>query len=321
MWFSIEHLTDDVLIQVAPIVLGVYQPRVFLVTTPSYTFNQRWSLPGIADPQGYPDPTGRTNRTFRHLDHKFEWTVDEFVQWCQSVAQQWGYAVETATIGISKEQDPWGRDGTLGGATQVASFRRLDDRFSKAMREHGTQDIRSAIREPHALMGMHHYEAHPRAGQPSDFRDIEVAMVVKFQQWGEMILGVQELWFADDLPILCGGSMEVMLDAAEQSTKLELQRVAGQQRGNWKIQLVSGLTNRVPEQITPHMETKNVMCEDDGSDCGAGDTSFDSGVHMGMAHDGAPWRPEDIGWTQAGDSWAMNWDGSMADTTGSEWKL
>lgn len=294
---SIEHLMDDVLVKVSPIVLGVYQPRVFLVTTPSYTFNRRWSPPGAADPQGYLDPTGRTDRIFRHPDHKFEWTVDEFVQWCESVAHQWGYAVETTTIGIPKEQDPWGRDGVLGGATQVASFRRLDDEFSNAAREHGTQAVRSVIREPHTLVARHRHEAHVRAGYPSELREIETAMVLKFQQWGETTLGVQELWFTDNLPVLCGGSIEVMLEVAEKSTELELQGVAGQRREGWKVQLVGGLTDQLPEQST-QMESENVICEDDESNYDVGESLFDSGVHMGMAYDGAPSRPEDIGWTQ-----------------------
>lgn len=318
--FSIEHLTDDVLVQVAPIVLGVYRPRVFLVTTPSYVFNQRFSRPGAADPQGHLDPTGRTNRIFRHSDHKFEWTVKEFVQWCEGVAHQWGYTVETATIGIPREEDPWGRDGILGGATQVASFRRLDDRFSKTVRQHGTQAVRSANREPHVMVARHRHEAHPRAGYPSDVREIEEAIASKFQQWGEMILGVQELWFADNLPILCGGSMDLMLDVAEQSTRLEVQRIAGQPRGNWKIQFVGELTNQPPEQVTP-MEIESASCEDDESDYDVEDNSFDSGVHMGMTYGGAPWRPENICWTQVSgeDNWATNWNGGGADSTRSEW--
>ncbi|KAG8213277.1 hypothetical protein J3R82DRAFT_11752 [Butyriboletus roseoflavus] len=317
---SIEHLTDDVLVHVAPIVLCVYHPRVFLVTTPSYTFNRRWSPPGIADPKGCLDPTGRTDRIFRHTDHKFEWTVDEFVRWCKSVAHQWGYAVETATIGIPKEQDPWGRDGVLGGATQVASFRRLDDRFSNAVREHGTQAVRGAIKEPHTLVARHRHEPHLRAGYPSDLREIEKAMVLQFQQWGEVIFGVQELWFTNNLPVLCGGSIEVMLDVAEQSTELELRSVAGQRRENWKIQLVGGLTDRFLEQST-QMESENIICVDDEPDYDVGESSFDSGVYMGMTYDGAPWCPEDVGWTQisgGGDNWATSWNESRADATHSE---
>ncbi|KAH0833064.1 hypothetical protein J3R83DRAFT_12055 [Lanmaoa asiatica] len=304
----IEHLADDVLVQVAPIVLGVYQPRVFLVTTPSYTFNRRWSPPGAADPKGHLDPTGRSDRVFRHSDHKFEWTVDEFVQWCKSVANQWGYAVETATIGIPKEQDPWGRDGVLGGATQVASFRRLEDHFSKAVRERGAQAVHNTTKGLHTLVGRHRHEAHPRAGYPSDPVEIEEAMVLKFQEWRETSLEVQELWFADNLPILCGGSIEVMLNVSEQSTKLELRRVAGQRRGNWKIQLLGGLTHQFPEQITP-MGSENIIWEDDELDYDEGESSFDSGVRMGTSYDSTPWCPEVIGWTQTsgdGNSWAMD---------------
>ena len=315
---SIEHLTDDILVQVAPIILGVYQPRMFLVTTPSYTFNQRWSPPGAADPKGYLDPTGRTNRVFRHHDHKFEWTADEFVQWCKSIAHQWGYTVETETIGIAKEQDPWGRDGVLGGATQVASFKRLDSRFSKEAREYGTRDVRNVLKEAHVLVARHRHEAHPRAGYPSGWKEIEAAAVLKFQQWRERSLAVQELWFADNLPILCGGSIEVMLNAAEQSAELELQRIAGQQCANWKIQLVGRLADQTPNQITP-IKSDDIMCEDDELDCDVGENSFDSGVHMSMTSDGAAWCREDTGWTQATGGGFTGWDGGWDGTIRSDW--
>ena len=72
--------------------LGVYHPRLLLITTPSYTFNDRFIAPD-APPgtrRGTPDPTGRTGRIFRHWDHKFEWTVEEFTEWCEEVAEDWG---------------------------------------------------------------------------------------------------------------------------------------------------------------------------------------------------------------------------------------
>ncbi|KAG9315016.1 hypothetical protein JVU11DRAFT_4127 [Chiua virens] len=313
----IEHLTDDVLVQVAPIVLGVYRPRMFLVTTPSYTFNQRWSAPGSTDPKGYPDPTSRTDRVFRHPDHKFEWTVDEFAQWCNSAAHQWGYAVEITTIGMAKEQDPWGRE-ILGGATQVACFRRLDNRFSKPRRGNA-QVVHNAITESHTLVAKYHHDAHPRAGHPSDLREIEQAIIAKFQDWRESVLGIQELWFAETLALLCGGSMDVMLDVAEQSTQLELQKVVGQPRANWKVQLIAQLTYHHPPSQDKFAETENAMCEDEETDYDGGENSFDSGVHMGTTYDGM--RPENDGWTQGSgsDDWATNWNESWVNTTGQGW--
>ncbi|KIK99580.1 hypothetical protein PAXRUDRAFT_47575, partial [Paxillus rubicundulus Ve08.2h10] len=236
----IEHLTEDVLVHVAPVVLGAYRPRLFLITTPSYTFNARWSPPGTRKPGGYLDPTGRTDRVFRHPDHKFEWTVDEFAQWCTSIAHQWGYVVDIGSIGTAQQKDPWGRDKILGGATQVAFFKRMDDRASTGKREREGLAAHSATntKGPHELVKRHCYEAHPRAGNPSDSGEIGEAMVGKFEQWGETILRMEELWFADDIPILCGGSIEVMIDAAERHQRLDLQRIPGRRRGNWKIELV-----------------------------------------------------------------------------------
>lgn len=144
-------------------------------------------------------------------------------------------------------------------------------------------------------------------------------MVLKFQQWGEKILGVQELWFADILPILCGGSIDVMLNAAEQSTELELQRVAGEQRGNWKVQLAGELTSRFPGQIMP-MQSEDVMCEDEEPDYDTGESSFDSGVHMGMTSDSTQWRNGEIGWTQASGDGATNWNKGWEVTTRSKWE-
>ncbi|KAG2127628.1 uncharacterized protein EDB93DRAFT_1340943 [Suillus bovinus] len=59
-------------------------PPSLLVTTPSYGFNAHFSPPGLTNTAtGFPDPTKRTDRVFRHHDHKFEWTVEEFQEWCR----------------------------------------------------------------------------------------------------------------------------------------------------------------------------------------------------------------------------------------------
>jgi len=182
--------------------------------------------------------------------------------------------------------------------------------LSRTSRERGTQDVRNAIKEPHTLVARYHHEAHPRSGCPSNLQEIEEAMVIKFQRWREMTLGVQELWFADELPVLCGGSIEAMLNVAEQSTRLELQRIAGQPRANWKIQIVGGLTDNFPLQSTP-LKTENVMYEDNEPDYDIEESSLDSGVLMGMTYDSTTWHPEDVDWTVGGggDGWAASWTG------------
>ncbi|KAK7032263.1 hypothetical protein VNI00_013222 [Paramarasmius palmivorus] len=121
----IEHLTPEIFPFFAPVLLGIYSPRLLLLTTPSYTFNARFTPPDTRR-TGFLDPTGRTDRVFRHDDHKFEWTVEEFNEYCVKEAKEWGYEVQTGDVGRAMEADPYERDGELGGASQVAIFRRID---------------------------------------------------------------------------------------------------------------------------------------------------------------------------------------------------
>ncbi|EKM58234.1 uncharacterized protein PHACADRAFT_116997, partial [Phanerochaete carnosa HHB-10118-sp] len=117
----IEHLPEGVLPEFAPMLLGVYHPHLLLITTPSYDYNARFTAPDAPPSarRGFPDPTGRTNRIFRHHDHKFEWTVQEFRVWCEAAAREWGYDVTVSGVGRAQEKDKWGRDDELGSASQV----------------------------------------------------------------------------------------------------------------------------------------------------------------------------------------------------------
>lgn len=66
----IEHLDQAALDQFAPTVFGKYRPRIVLITTPNYCFNDNFGQDLRTRP-GFPDPTQRTHRVFRHGDHKF----------------------------------------------------------------------------------------------------------------------------------------------------------------------------------------------------------------------------------------------------------
>lgn len=239
----IEHLTDDLVQRFAPVLLGVYHPRLFLMTTPSYTFNARFSPPGIRDPMGHADPTGRTDRVFRHPDHKFEWTTEEFSTWCAIVSKEWGYTVEVGCIGYALDKDPWGRDKQLGGASQVAAFKRMDDANSKRKRERRTRMVFAALekKDSHRLVVTHHFAAHPQAGRPHQLEEIGAALLRTFEGWGESVLRVEDLWFSDDTAVLCGGSVELLIETAERDSRLQLRRIPGQRKGNWTLELLGGV--------------------------------------------------------------------------------
>lgn len=165
-WFagvvcSIEHLPPSIFPAFAPVLLGKYHPRILLMTTPNYSFNELFrpplpplpspspSLPsttgaGAGDTWGYADPTDRTTRRFRHDDHKFEWTPRECREWAVAVGAEWGYEVSVGGVGRANERDPWGRDlrasadgegkgeedGDKVWGTQVVRFRRMDGEVS-----------------------------------------------------------------------------------------------------------------------------------------------------------------------------------------------
>jgi hypothetical protein len=234
----IEHLPEEVLTSFAPILLGNYAPRLLLLTTPSYDFNACFSAPGDRK-WGFPDPTMRTDRVFRHDDHKFEWTVDECVSWCRAVASDWGYDVIVDGIGRSTTKDPWGRGGDKIRASQAVTFRRRE----------GTEwDTRRAARyaewasgrvergQPHKLLATHHYEAHAAAEKPASREDIAAAIKVAIQTIGAPDITIFELWREEAISSACGGWLEVLVDVVDQDTSFVLHR-QGKDAEDWVVEL------------------------------------------------------------------------------------
>ncbi|KAG6865183.1 hypothetical protein C0991_004626 [Blastosporella zonata] len=241
----IEHLPPDIFPTFAPVILGVYHPQFFLVTTPSYTFNARFTAP-TAPPstrKGYLDPTQRTDRIFRHSDHKFEWTEDEFQKWCYDTAREWGYSVKVSSVGRAVEVDMWGRDAELGGATSVAVFSRYD----MEGREQKGREVLRALRlnsEPHELLVNHKHSAHEDSEKPHSLEEIGSKVKAKMEEFREGFMRVEELWFERDIAVLCGGWIELLVRAVEQSEFLLLKKDGEDmkdKRGNWVIELVGGV--------------------------------------------------------------------------------
>lgn len=71
-----------------------------VLTTPNREFNVKWETLGA----------GR----FRHPDHRFEWTRQEFQDWAKGVAGRFSYAVRFVAVGPEDEK--------LGPPTQMGIF-------------------------------------------------------------------------------------------------------------------------------------------------------------------------------------------------------
>ncbi|KAJ3780104.1 hypothetical protein GGU10DRAFT_168104 [Lentinula aff. detonsa] len=239
----IEHLPPHILPFYAPILLGVYKPKLLLITTPSYSFNALFTSPN-SDPSirlrsGFSDPTGRTDRIFRHEDHQFEWTPEEFRQYCEKEAANWGYTVDVGDVGRAQEADAWGRDHEVGGASLVAIFRRIDDKrqvdreaVEKQAREfvevlteqHSTSSSsdgapQSALPSSptvHRLLITHTHPAHPSAQNPLPIHSIGDIVKSRMEDLRESFLRVEELWYEPEVAQACGGWIELLIAAVEE---------------------------------------------------------------------------------------------------------
>ncbi|KAG6876680.1 hypothetical protein C0992_012113 [Termitomyces sp. T32_za158] len=249
----VEHLPQNIFPAFAPIILGVYHPRLFLVTTPSYTFNARFTAP-MAPPsarKGYPDPTRRTDRIFRHSDHKFEWTVDEFQDWCDVTARDWGYEVKVSSVGRPIEVDQWGRDAELGGASSVAIFRR---REMEGREQKGREAVRALQLNtgPHELLAHHRHLGHIDSGKPRSLEEIGLKIMEKMEEFREGVMRIEELWFERDISILCGGWIEILIGAVDQSDHFVLKKNGEgirDRKADWIVELIGGVAQ--PKEYWP----------------------------------------------------------------------
>ena len=96
----IEHLAPSRLPAFNRVVFEYARPTTVIVTTPNAEFNVRWASL----------PAGR----FRHPDHRFEWSREQFQTWARGVAKQFHYRATFTPIGPV--------DPEVGAPTQMAVF-------------------------------------------------------------------------------------------------------------------------------------------------------------------------------------------------------
>ncbi len=98
----IEHFDPPRLSAAEQNLFGSARPGTVVVTTPNVEYNVRWETL----------PAGQ----FRHRDHRFEWTREEFAAWARAVAGRHGYEVRYLPVGPV--------DPEVGPPTQMAVFSR-----------------------------------------------------------------------------------------------------------------------------------------------------------------------------------------------------
>jgi 3' terminal RNA ribose 2'-O-methyltransferase Hen1 len=98
----IEHLDPNRLPALARVVFGEAKPKCVIVTTPNVEYNALFS--------------SLASGAFRHPDHRFEWTREQFRAWVKNIEDGYGYRAELRDIGHV--------DAVHGAPTQMAVFKR-----------------------------------------------------------------------------------------------------------------------------------------------------------------------------------------------------
>jgi 3' terminal RNA ribose 2'-O-methyltransferase Hen1 len=98
----IEHLEPSRLATFERVLFESARPKTVIVTTPNAEYNVKFDNL----------PAGR----FRHRDHRFEWTREQFQVWSGRTAERFGYSVRFLPVGEE--------DSQVGAPTQMGVFDR-----------------------------------------------------------------------------------------------------------------------------------------------------------------------------------------------------
>ncbi|PYF06198.1 3' terminal RNA ribose 2'-O-methyltransferase Hen1 [Ureibacillus chungkukjangi] len=98
----IEHIDEYRLPKIIQTILQDYRPRTLIITTPNQEYNEVYGMGG----------------DYRHPDHRFEWTREEFQTWCKTQNENHEYNI--AFDGIGEEHE------LHGYPTQMCLFTRKE---------------------------------------------------------------------------------------------------------------------------------------------------------------------------------------------------
>lgn len=96
----IEHLESYRLAAFERVMFEYAAPKLVVVTTPNVEYNVMWE--------------SLTPGKFRHPDHRFEWTRQQFQEWAKRVAGQYNYDLRFLPVGAE--------DAKVGSPTQMGIF-------------------------------------------------------------------------------------------------------------------------------------------------------------------------------------------------------
>lgn len=99
---------------------------------------------------------------------------------------------------------------------------------------------------PHEALAIHKHLAHPTAMKPTSLEDIAQKVKSKMEEYREGFMRVEELWFEQEIAVMCGGWIEMLVRAIEECPDLVLRNeVDGVKRGRsmWSVELIGGVND------------------------------------------------------------------------------
>jgi 3' terminal RNA ribose 2'-O-methyltransferase Hen1 len=96
----IEHLDQPRLASFERVLFEFARPTTVVITTPNVEYNVKFATL----------PAGK----FRHRDHRFEWTRQEFQGWAERIGRRFGYTARFLPIGPE--------DADVGAPSQMCVF-------------------------------------------------------------------------------------------------------------------------------------------------------------------------------------------------------
>ena len=98
----IEHLDPPRLAAFERVLFDCARPKRAVITTPNSEYNVRFATLPIGQ--------------FRHKDHRFEWSRQQFSEWAHGIGERFGYTVRFLPVG---PEDP-----VVGAPTQMGILTR-----------------------------------------------------------------------------------------------------------------------------------------------------------------------------------------------------
>jgi hypothetical protein len=187
----------------------------------NFDFNAKFpdhdALCDNCDKRGFADPTGRTDRVFRHSDHKCEMTAAEFESWATGAAHDWGYSVEISGVGTSNKPSYYkAKDGQPPRpvyASQTAVFRLETGIALRSPRSVRTVELpfmrgSSEAVHPHRLAAkkVHPATAVRAPGAPLPPAAVAAAIADVYASISVPTISLAELWGHEGVAAACGGS-------------------------------------------------------------------------------------------------------------------